>query len=193
MAIDFSGMPSRGPMRRMAKKDERKKRGTDVPVMGSMKNVDAGTGRGATTFKQDKKPAMRAQKPAGERKPAGEPVAPPSIESQQTAGIAGLAGSPSGPSVDNEPAEGKTTSFEANEIVNQETPRMLKGLFGEDIPEEKYREMERKNRDSGFYGQFKKGGQVKKTKKYASGGSVSSASSRGDGCAQRGKTKGRMV
>jgi hypothetical protein len=37
---------------------------------------------------------------------------------------------------------------------------------------------------------MKKGGKVKK---YASGGSVSSASKRADGCAQRGKTKGRMV
>jgi hypothetical protein len=37
--------------------------------------------------------------------------------------------------------------------------------------------------------EMKRGGQVKKM---ASGGSVSSASSRGDGIAQRGKTKGRM-
>ena len=36
----------------------------------------------------------------------------------------------------------------------------------------------------------KKGGRVKK---YAAGGSVSSASKRADGCAQRGKTRGRMV
>lgn len=72
-------------------------------------------------------------------------------------------------------------------------PRVRRGLFGEDIPEDVYQEMERKNREAGFYGRFKKGGQVKKTKKYASGGSVSSASKRGDGCAQRGKTKGRMV
>jgi hypothetical protein len=36
---------------------------------------------------------------------------------------------------------------------------------------------------------MKKGGAVKMAK----GGSVSSASSRGDGCAQRGKTKGRML
>ena len=35
-----------------------------------------------------------------------------------------------------------------------------------------------------------KGGSIKG---YAKGGSVSSASSRGDGCAQRGKTKGRFV
>ena len=42
---------------------------------------------------------------------------------------------------------------------------------------------------------FKKGGKVKEkaTNSYKSGGSVSSASKRGDGCAQRGKTKGRMV
>lgn len=31
------------------------------------------------------------------------------------------------------------------------------------------------------------------TRAYKNGGKVSSASSRGDGCAQRGKTKGRMV
>jgi len=37
---------------------------------------------------------------------------------------------------------------------------------------------------------MKKGGSVKKM---ASGGKVSSASSRGDGCAIRGKTKGRMI
>ena len=36
---------------------------------------------------------------------------------------------------------------------------------------------------------MKKGGKVKK---YASGGSVSSASRRADGIAQRGKTKGRI-
>lgn len=32
-----------------------------------------------------------------------------------------------------------------------------------------------------------------KPKQYAKGGSVSSASSRADGCAQRGKTKGRFI
>lgn len=37
---------------------------------------------------------------------------------------------------------------------------------------------------------LRKGGSVKK---YKSGGKVSSASTRGDGCAVRGKTKGRMV
>jgi hypothetical protein len=37
-------------------------------------------------------------------------------------------------------------------------------------------------------GEFRKGGKVKK---YAKGGSVSSASSRADGCAVKGKTKGK--
>jgi hypothetical protein len=37
---------------------------------------------------------------------------------------------------------------------------------------------------------MKKGGSVKKM---ASGGKVSSASKRADGCAMRGKTKGRMI
>jgi hypothetical protein len=41
-------------------------------------------------------------------------------------------------------------------------------------------------------GMMKKGGAVK-SKSYAKGGTVSSASKRGDGIAQRGKTKGRMV
>lgn len=41
--------------------------------------------------------------------------------------------------------------------------------------------------------EFKRGGAVKKTvKKMASGGSTSSASSRGDGIAQRGKTRGKI-
>ena len=38
--------------------------------------------------------------------------------------------------------------------------------------------------------EMKSGGRVKK---YASGGSVSSASKRADGCATKGKTKGRFV
>ena len=42
---------------------------------------------------------------------------------------------------------------------------------------------------AGYYGMRKGGG----VKKYASGGSVSSASKRADGCATKGKTKGRFV
>ena len=46
----------------------------------------------------------------------------------------------------------------------------------------------------GSFQAMKKGGKVKKTiKQYVSGGSVSSASKRGDGCAIRGKTRGRNV
>jgi len=45
-----------------------------------------------------------------------------------------------------------------------------------------------------FQSGMKKGGAVKvSAKKMASGGAVSSTSKRGDGIAQRGKTKGRMV
>ena len=39
----------------------------------------------------------------------------------------------------------------------------------------------------------KKKEQEPKPKAYKAGGSVSSASSRADGCAQRGKTRGKMV
>ena len=54
-------------------------------------------------------------------------------------------------------------------------------------------EMKRNRRLSGDM-DYKKGGRtkVKPTKKFASGGSVSSASKRGDGIAQKGKTKGRI-
>jgi len=51
------------------------------------------------------------------------------------------------------------------------------------------KDVEMYNRDSGKFEALKKGGSVKKM---ASGGKVSSASSRADGVAQRGKTKGRM-
>jgi hypothetical protein len=40
--------------------------------------------------------------------------------------------------------------------------------------------------------EYKKGGAIK-AKKYAKGGSVSSASKRADGCATKGKTKGRII
>lgn len=76
-------------------------------------------------------------------------------------------------------------------------PPSRRGLFGEEISQEDYDAMTRRNKEATpFYGQFlKKGGQVKKktVKKYAKGGTVSSASKRGDGICQRGKTKGRMV
>ena len=52
------------------------------------------------------------------------------------------------------------------------------------------KDVEMYNRESGKFESLKKGGSVKKM---ASGGKVSSASSRADGIAQRGKTKGRYL
>ena len=46
--------------------------------------------------------------------------------------------------------------------------------------------------DQGQEIEYRKGGKVAKTKTFARGGKVSIASSRGDGIAQRGKTKGRI-
>ena len=46
--------------------------------------------------------------------------------------------------------------------------------------------------DQGQEIEYRKGGKVAKTKTFARGGKVSSASGRGDGIAQRGKTKGRI-
>jgi len=52
------------------------------------------------------------------------------------------------------------------------------------------KDSERTEEEKAMMSNYKKGGAVKK---YAKGGSVGSASKRADGCAQRGKTKGRMV
>ena len=94
-------------------------------------------------------------------------------------------------------SQGTTRNYETEfpvETFNPPKAAMRKGLFGEDISQEDYDAMTQRNKDASFFGRFKKGGQVKKkTAKKASGGSVSSASKRGDGCCQRGKTKGRMV
>jgi len=79
-----------------------------------------------------------------------------------------------------------------NKVAADRTARELEYNTGvKDLsntnPDKKY------GQGQGFLGrtkdEFKKGGVVKKM---ASGGKVSSASSRGDGIAQRGKTKGRM-
>ena len=81
------------------------------------------------------------------------------------------------------------------ETFNPPVAPMREGLFGEQISQEDWDAMTQRNKDASFWGRFKKGGSVKKkpVKKMAKGGSVSSASKRADGCAQRGKTKGRMV
>ena len=65
-------------------------------------------------------------------------------------------------------------------VPESETKESLrKGLFGKD-PDASLERMQKQNEESG------------KLSYYAKGGSVS-ASSRADGCAQRGKTKGRIV
>lgn len=167
--------------------------------MGSDANIDKNRiGKGSFTANI---PTKRATKPRVASKPAGEYVAPSSIESQQTAGIQGLPGAQSGMAQEAGSEYGRTTYFgetpeQAAQVAEQMSPQqMRKGLFGEDISQEDYDRMTQKNKEGSFWGQFKKGGQVKKkpVKKYAKGGTVSSASKRGDGICQRGKTKGRMV
>lgn len=160
--------------------------------MGSDANIDRDRiGKGSFTNTPPKPP----KKPPVIREPAGEPVAPSSIESQQTAGIQGLPGGQSGVSQEAGSDYGRTTYFgDTPESATQVAQQMRKGLFGEEISQEDYDAMTQRNKDASFWGRFKKGGQVKKkAAKKASGGSVSSASKRGDGCCQRGKTKGRMV
>lgn len=67
-------------------------------------------------------------------------------------------------------------------------------LMGAKTREEKRREREEESEDNRSVGgpksTMRKGGKVKKM---AKGGSVSSASKRADGCATKGKTKGRFV
>jgi hypothetical protein len=161
--------------------------------MSSDANIDKDRiGKGSFTAKT---PPKRATKPPVTRNTASEYVAPPSPESALTAGIQGLPGGQSGVSQEAGSDYGRTTYFgETPEAATQIAQQMRKGLFGEDISQEDYDAMTQRNKDASFFGRFKKGGQVKKkTAKKASGGSVSSASKRGDGCCQRGKTKGRMV
>ena len=183
-----------GAARRAALSAKKAKR--SQPVMGSDKNVDAGKGRGTQEMSPSKPTPKPPVKPAVTRKPAGEYVAPSSPESAQTAGIKGLPGAQSGMSEEEGSQYGKTPYFgETPEDAAGVAQQMRKGLFGEEIPQEEWDRMTKKNKESGFWSQFKKGGAVKKkpVKKYAKGGYVSSASKRGDGCAQRGKTRGKMV
>jgi hypothetical protein len=155
-------------------------------------------GRG-TTVPKSTKFNPRTNKSQNPNKTSSEYIAPSSPESAQTAGIQGLPGTPGGAAVErgNVTSQGTTQNYETEfpvETFNPPSAPMRKGLFGEDISQEDYDAMTQRNKDASFFGRFKKGGQVKKkTAKKASGGSVSSASKRGDGCCQRGKTKGRMV
>ena len=84
-------------------------------------------------------------------------------------------------------------------------PKGTKGKGLEFISEEEYKNLPEMKKDptlrssppkgvsydeEGNIEYYKKGGKVKKM---AKGGSVSSASKRADGCATKGKTKGRMI
>ena len=59
--------------------------------------------------------------------------------------------------------------------------------------EQRRKRRERKEGEAPEAGEGMKRGGKAKTKKYAKGGKASSASKRADGCATKGKTKGRFV
>lgn len=203
-SIDFSGVSQRDRDRMAA---ERKKRGAQTPVMGSRKNVDAGLGRGTIPYEPatpaPKAPLRPSVRPRVASKPAGEYVAPtrPGEMVQYDDGTLNpseFGPATMGPSARPGPVMGSMENVDVDRIDRggfEATPaQMRRGLFGEEISQEDWDAMTARNKAAGFYSQFKKGGQVKKKpKKMAKGGTVSSASKRGDGCAQRGKTKGRMV
>ena len=158
--------------------------------MGSDKNVNVGPGRGTVAMKPSKPapkmPPRRAVEPRIASKPDGEYVAPSSVESALTAGIQGLPGAQSGMAQEVGSQYGRTTYF-------GDTPETAAEVAQQMNEPERVRFEDETSKP--FWSRFKKGGQVKKkpAKKMAKGGSVSSASKRADGCAQRGKTKGRMV
>jgi len=216
-SIDFSGVSHRDRARIAA---ERKKSGNQNPVMGSSKNVDVGLGRGTVPMKPSEpapkdmtkrnKTSRNAPKSSDGMDITYGPLPfPRNAVDRNTVEYDSGTLNPSefgpatmGPRVGvergNVTSQGTTRNYEAEfpvETFNPPARPMREGLFGEPISQEDYDRMTQKNKDAGFYGRFKKGGSVKKkpAKKMASGGSVSSASKRGDGCAQRGKTKGRMV
>lgn len=159
------------------------------PVMGSDKNIAKQTISESKTTPGNMSPKMAPKPRVTPRvapKPAGEYVAPSSMASQQTAGIPGLPGAQSGMAQEAGSEYGRTTYF-------GETPEQA-AQMAEQMGEEPSGRVQFEDESAKpFWGRFKKGGQVKKAKKYAKGGTVSPASKRGDGICQRGKTKGRMV
>ena len=164
-----------------------------APVMGSMANIDTDRiGKGGF----DAKPAARsaAPKPTGNKPKFKTEKVDISTGGEYDTRGAGMMGTPGGEAAER---PGRTTTFGEDTSSEAEAPKMRKGLFGEDISQEDYDRMTEKNKAGSFWGQFKKGGKVKKAAKsgYKSGGSVkaSSASKRGGGIAQRGKTRGRFV
>ena len=191
-------------------------RKADKPlVLGSSKNVDVGTGRGTTTFGGDKtfKQAFADARKAGKgqftwngkkytTEMAGGTKSKedfPAVSGRNRDNVSAGGGSAANidtkrniPTKNTEPRNteedeinslGSKIRFESTRVPLEETPAAKKQSDKFEDPS-----------STPFWDRFKKGGKVKKNnssaKKYASGGSVSR---RGDGCAQRGKTKGRMV
>ena len=90
-------------------------------------------------------------------------------------------------------AEGEYGSVNSDKNSEAIGPNM--GKVNKESSEKDVDLQEKARRSMGF-GSYKQGGNVKKScggGKMASGGKISSASKRADGCAIRGKTKGRMV
>ena len=110
------------------------------------------------------------QHPTGRSGRGTTPATPPSFASQMRG--MGLAGIPN-PTLPEPTGMSPTQSQAVQAVINKMQGAKLGGFTG-----------------------MKKGGAVKKkasSKSYKSGGSVSSASKRADGCAIKGKTKGKMV
>jgi hypothetical protein len=77
------------------------------------------------------------------------------------------------------------------------SPNMQEPLREPGIPEDMALELENKRKDKLVKDEYEGGEKARKKNMgeigFKSGGSVGSASKRADGCAQRGKTKGRMI
>jgi len=123
--------------------------------MGSMKNVSPGTGRGTTTFDNDKtfKQAFAEARKSGKDSFTWK-----------------------GKKYNTELAKSKSAKAD-EDLVNEHFDSIGSGSASKDYDASQYVEAH----DEAT--RFKKGGMVKN----------SSAASRGDGCAQRGKTRGKMV
>lgn len=132
--------------RQAARREETPARSRDS-AMGSMKNVDVGSGKGTSYFGTSAKKA----------KPKSKPVEKKEVKETR------------------ETIEDESGTLNPAEFESGKMEPMKNVSKPDDLEETHYESVG-----------FKKGGCVKMAK----GGS---ASSRADGCAQRGKTKGRMV
>lgn len=154
----------------------------EAPVMGSSKNINVGTGRGTST----------PEKGTGAYTPKA--AAKPSTSKSDTSSTPTASGrsrentSPGGGSSANIDTERYKPKDEPKmgSSENVDTDRIGKGGFEADedytpVPKNQPVKFEDET-STPFWNRFKKGGAVK-----------SSASRRGDGCAVRGKTRGKML